>query len=320
MVVREPTVVAFGPTNRRPLAVGREARHLWERGAADVHIVRPVRNGVIADFDATVALLRPLITRALGKHPWIPPQVVVSCPAEITPVELRALQDSLHAAGGGRIITVCKPLAAGLGTGLSAHTEETILVVDIGGGATDVGLFSGGLVTATRTIPWGGESLDEAILRAVRREKGLQISQVAAEHLKEQVGSVGSVNGGTGAPPVAVEAREREQPVSSQPHDIDTARVPEILARTFQLLLSELLWTVEELPSRVQHELTAGGVVLTGGGALLRGVDELIRRHLQLPVGVATDPVSCTILGLEAIMRDLPALALNGRSFGATVG
>jgi len=317
VVVREPTVVAFGPTNRRPLAVGQEAQHLWERGAADVHIVRPVRHGVVADFDAIVALLRPLITRALGKRPWLPPQVVVSCPAEITPVELRALQDSLHAAGGGRIITVSKPLAAGLGAGLSAHTEETALVVDIGGGATDVGLFSGGLVTGTRTIAFGGESLDEAIRRAVRRERGLKISEVAAEHLKEQVGSV---NSGPGSPQVAVEGSAEEQPTGAQPHDLDTARVPEILARAFQALLSELLWTVEQLPSRVQHELTEGGVVLTGGGALLRGVDELIRRHLQLPVGVATDPVSCTILGLEAIMRDLPALALNGRSFSAAVG
>lgn len=316
VVVREPTIVAFAPPSRKPLAVGREARRLWERGVTDVQVVHPVRGGVVADFDGAVALLRQLIARALGRRPWVAPQVLASVPAEITPVALRALVDTIHAAGGGRVTTVSKPLAAALGAGLTAHNEETILVVDIGGGSTDVGVFSGGLITHARTIAFGGETLDEALLRAVRRDSGLRISEATAEKIKEQIGSV---NGWTGAPSVSVNATGEEAAEESQPHDIEAARVPRILAEAFRPLLEELLWAVDGLPRSVQHELTQGGVVLTGGGALLRGVEDLIRNTLHLPVGVATDPVSSTILGLESVMRDLPALSLGGRAFRAAV-
>jgi rod shape-determining protein MreB len=316
VVVREPTIVAFAPHSHKPVALGREARRLWERGVTEVQIIHPVRGGVVADFDGTVALLRQLVQRALGRRPWIPPQVVVSVPADISPVAQRALFDSLHASGCGHVITVSKPLAAALGAGLTSHDEETVLVVDIGGGATDVGLFSAGLVTAARTIAWGGETLDESILRAVRRESGLKISEATAEQIKEQVSSV---NGWSGAASVSVSASDDEA-LDVAPHDLDAAQVPHILAEAFETLIGELLWTVEALPRNVQHELTQGGVILTGGGALLRGVEELVRNTLHLPVAVATDPVSCTILGLEAVMRDLPALSLQGRAFGASVG
>lgn len=316
MVVREATVAAFAPGSRKPVAVGRDAHRLWERGVTDVQIVHPVRGGVVADFDATVALLRRLMQQALGRRPLFPPQILASCPSELSPVSLRALQDSLHAAGGGHVLTVLKPLAAALGAGLTANNEETILVVDIGGGSTEVGIFSAGLVTAARTIPFGGESLDQALLRAVRRESGLRISEAQAQQIKEQIGSV---NGWSGAPSLSVTATEEEATEGPTPHDLDAAKVPRLLAEAFEPLLSELLWTVETFPRNVQHELTQGGVVLTGGGALLRGVEELVRNTLHLPVGVATDPASCTILGLEAIMRDLPALSLGGKAFGAAV-
>jgi rod shape-determining protein MreB len=316
VVVREPTIVAFAPTSRKPLAMGREARRLWERGVTDVQIVHPVRGGVVADFDVTVALLRHLILRAIGRRPWLPPQIVTSCPSEITPVALRALMDSLHAAGGGHVVTVLKPLAAALGAGLTSNNEETILVIDIGGGSTEVAIFSAGLITGARTIPFGGENLDQALRRAVRRDGGVRISEAQAEQIKEQIGSV---NGWSGAPSLSVTSSEEEPAEEPVPHDIDAAKVPRLLAEAFEPLLNELLWVVETLPRNVQHELTQGGVVLTGGGALLRGVEELVRNTLHLPVGVATDPASCTILGLEAVMRDLPALALGGKAFGAAV-
>jgi rod shape-determining protein MreB len=316
VVVREPTMVAFAPRTRRVIAVGQEARRLWERGVTDVEIVRPVRGGYVADFDATVAFLRPLIMRALGRRPWFPPQTVISCPAEITPVQLRALQDSVHAAGGGHALPVSKPLAAALGAGLTADHEEATLVVDLGGGATDVGVFAGGLITATRTIAFGGETLTEALIRAVRRESGLRINEVTAQQVKEQISSL---NGYSGSGALSVAASE-EGAAEPQPHDLEAARVPEILARAMEPLLNELLWTVEQLPHPIQHELTNGGVVLTGGGALLRGIEEMVRNTLHLPTAAATDPVSCTILGLEAILRDLPSLTLNGKAFGARVG
>jgi rod shape-determining protein MreB len=313
LVVREPALVAYDGPGRRAAAVGKEARRLWERQVLDLQIVSPVRSGQVADFDATVALLRPLVTRALGRRPWLHPHVVASCPAEMTPVQARALHDSIHNAGGGQITTVFKPLAAALGAGLTAHDEESVLVVDIGGGSTDVGLVSAGLLTHNRTVPFGGQNLDEALIRAVRRETGLLLDRLTAENIKEQVGAVSGANG---AGTYSVRAREEDSPEAGAPQDLDISQVPEILGEAFEPLLEELKWAVDSLPQAVQQDLAAGGVLLTGGGALLRGVEELVREALQLPVGVATDPASCTILGLEAIIRDLPALGLAGRRFG----
>ncbi len=314
VVVREPSTVAFSDGGHQPVAVGEEARQLWDWNVSEVKVVRPIRAGVVADFDGAVMMLRRFIRQALGHRPLFSPAVVVAHPATATGVELQALRHSLAAAGAGQMTMVQKPLAAGLGAGLPLHSEESYLVIDIGAGATDIGVFSNGLVTAGHTVRYGGDDLDEALVRAVRRRRGLRITRSAAEHIKQQTGSVDRSSNPAVVPVDDVITVEEKQHLDS--YDIDIAWVPQVLTEAFQPLIEELDWIIANLPDSSRRQVERGGMVLTGGCALLRGLDELFRERLQLPVAVAPDPLSCTILGLESILNDLGALSLNGRRFG----
>ena len=315
VVVREPSVVAFGDGRRQPVAVGSEARRLWERGVSEVKVVRPVRGGMVADFDAAVAMLRRFIRQALGHRPLFSPAVVAAYPAGATGVELQALRHSLAAAGAGHMTMVQKPLAASLGAGLPLHSDESYLVVDLGAGAVDIGVFSSGLVTAGQTVRYGGDDLNEALIRAVRRQQGLRITYTAAEHIKQQAGSEQRAPNSGVVPVDDVVIVEEGQRLDCYDIEVDDW-VPQVLAEALEPLLDELTWVVEELPESSRRELELGGVVLTGGCTLLRGIEELFRERLQLPVTSAADPLSCTILGLETILNDLSTLSLNGRRFG----
>lgn len=311
VVVREPSMVAFSDGRHQPIAVGNDARQLWDWSVAEVKVIRPIRGGVVADFDEVVVMFRRFIRQALGHRPLFSPAVVVAHSAGATGVELQALHHSLTAAGAGQITMVQKSLAAALGAGLPLHSEESYLVVDIGAGATDIGVFSNGLVTAGHTVRYGGDDLDEALVRAARRQRGLRITHTAAEHIKQQAGSVA----GASNPAVMdnVVAVQQDQHLDSC--DIDVAWVSKVLSEALEPLLEELDWIITDLPEASRRQLELGGLVLTGGCALLRGIDELFRERLQLPVTVAADPLSCTILGLEAILNDVGGLSLNGRRF-----
>lgn len=315
VVVREPSMVAFSDRRRQPVAVGGEARQLWDWNVSDVKVVRPIRGGVVADFDAAVAMLRRFIRQAVGHRSLFSPGVVVASPAGATAVELQALRHSLTAAGAGHIIMVQKPLAAGLGAGVPIHSTESYLVVDIGAGATDVGVLSDGLATASQTLRYGGDDLDEALVRAVRRQRGLRIAATAAEHIKQQAGSVYRIPNNTKVPIDDVVVADEDRHLDS--YDIDVGWVPPVLAEGLEPVIEELRWLIEDLPNSSRRELELGGLVLTGGCALLHGIDELFREGLQLPVTVAADPLSCTILGLEIVLSDLTALSLNGHRFGS---
>ena len=316
VVLREPSMVAFSDGRRQPVAVGTKARQLWDWSVSDVKVLRPVRGGLVADFDGAVAMLRPFIRQALGHRPLLSPAVVAACPTGATQVELQALRHSLAAAGAGHITMVEKPLAAGLGAGIPIHSEENCLIVDIGAGATDVGVFSTGLVTGGKTVRYGGDDLDEALIRAVHRQRGLRITPTAAEHIKQQAGSVQRTANGAQVPIDDVVVVDEDRHLDSC--DINVDWVPAVLAGALAPIVEELRWLIESLSSSSRREVELGGVVLTGGCALLRGIDELFRDELHLPVRIAADPLSCTILGLETVLNDLTALSLNGRRFGAS--
>jgi len=315
VVLREPSFVAFEDRRHKPVAVGVEARRLWERGVDELEIVRPVQGGVVADFDAAVAMLRQFIRRALGHRPLLSPLVVVATPAGATQVEERALHNALIAAGAGHIVNVQRPLAVGLGSGLPMQSDDSYLLVDIGAGCTDVGVFHHGLVTSIRSFRFGGDDLDEAIIRTVKRQRGIRIGYPGAESLKREAGSVETAlhNGPVHVDDVVMV--ENEQHVES--YEIEVDEVPQILTKAFAQLISELNWLIEELPRAQKQQVAGGGIVLSGGTALLEGLDQLLGSSLHLPCIVATDPISCTILGLEAVLSDIEALSLGGQRFGA---
>lgn len=315
VVLREPSFIAFEDHGRKPVAVGTEARQLWERGVDDVEVVRPIRGGVVAQFDAAVAMLRQFIHRALGHRPLLSPLVVVAMSPGATQVEERALNDVLRAAGAGHVISVQRPLAVGLGSGLPLQSDDSYLLVDIGAGCTDAGVFHNGLVTSIRSFRFGGDDLDEAIIRAVKRQRGIRIGSPAAEHLKREAGSVQTAlhNGPVQIDDVVLVDNDRHL----ESYEIEVDQIPQILTRAFDPLAEELEWLIEELPRAQRQQVAGGGLALSGGTALLQGLDELLGSRLHLPTTVATDAISCTILGLEAVLSDIEALSLGGQRFGA---
>lgn len=314
VVVREPTVIAFEAGDRRPVAVGLEAKRMLERDVEGVQVVRPVRGGVVADFDAAVVMLRHFLARALGRRPLFSPLVITSVPNEATSVEARVLSDTIRAAGGGQIVPVQRTLAAALGAGLRVDGDASQLVIDLGAGMTSIGVVAMGLATTGVSVRYGGDDMDEGIRRAIRRNQGIRISAAAAELAKLHVGSLLAPDDHDSLRVDGVAANGGG--VASA--DIALAEVPEQLIRGLGRIVSEVLWIIEELPPRQQSEIAAAGAVLTGGGALLGGLDAFFAERLGIPVRVATDPPSCTILGLESVLNDPQAVSLDGRRFKAT--
>lgn len=311
VVVREPAVVAYGESRRHPLAFGLEARRLMERAVDGVRIVQPIRGGVVADFDAAVALLRHFIHKALGRRPLFNPVIVTACPTACSPVEHRALQDALRLAGGGRILVVQKALAAAIGAGLPLDSIETHMLVDIGAGSTDIGAVSMGLLSAGVSPTMAGDRIDEAIVRHVKRTQGIRISATTAEEMKIQMGAVdpllsGNSNG------FSTSTDEL------QAYDVNMDEIPACVADSVLPIYDEIAWLIEQLPPKARAEIGANGITLTGGTALLKGLHEHMAGWLGVPVQVATDPMSCTILGLQSIVNDMGALSLEGRRFSYT--
>lgn len=286
---------------------------MLERDVEGVQVVRPIRHGVVAHFDAAVAMLRAFIQQALGKRPLLNPLVITSHPNEATMVEQRALVDTIRAAGGGQIISVQRALATALGSGLSIGGDQSQMVIDLGAGMTSASVVAMGLATTGISVRFGGDDLDELIRRAVRRSQGIRISASSAEQVKLHVGTLLPPDqsdsmrvdgvGANGEPAVGA--------------DISVTDVPELLARGLTWVVGEIAWVLEELPPRQQTEVAASGAVLTGGGALLGGIDAFMSEWLGIPVRIATDPPSCTILGLEAVLNDPHAVSLDGRRFRA---
>jgi len=311
VVVREPSVIAFDRTGRKPVAVGLEAKRMLERDVVDVRVIQPVKGGVVADFDATVTMLRHFVQQALGRRPLLSPLVITSHPDQATQVERRALIDALRAGGGGQVLSVRKSLATAIGGALPVGGDVSYMVIDLGAGMTNVGIVAMGLATTGVSIRCGGDDLNEMIRRAVRRTQGIRINPVAAEQIKLHVGTLAGSDDGES---MRVEGiRDDGEPTIST--DIDLADVPTLLAHGLNRIVSEVIWLLRELPPRQQSEIAANGAVLTGAGAMLGGIDSYFAEKLGIPVSVATDPPSCTILGLESVLNDPAAVSLEGRRF-----
>ncbi|MFQ6133832.1 MAG: rod shape-determining protein [Armatimonadota bacterium] len=311
VVVREATAVAYTDRRRRPIALGEEARLMAGKDIPGLRVVRPVVGGVVADFDAAVDLLRHCLRGVLGRRPVFAPVAIAAATSESTEVERRALHDCLRSAGAGRAYLVPKCLAAGLGSELPMEDASSRMVVDIGAGTTDIGILSMGAVTSTNSLHYAGDDLDEGIRRWVKRRHDTVISRRAAEELKVRVAAVepalsresGSING--------LEANGN----SVAGLRIPAEAIPKVLAGAVMPIIGELSWMLDNLPAERRAELTNTGIVLTGGSSLLRGLPDLFQEKLQVPVTVARDPLSCTVLGIEYIMANLENLSLEGRRY-----
>ncbi|UDM31731.1 rod shape-determining protein [Lentilactobacillus laojiaonis] len=302
IVLREPSVVSKSTKNGEIIAVGEEARDMIGRTPSSIEIVRPMKDGVIADYDTTVAMLKYFIGKALG-HSSGKPYVMVCVPTGITAVEKRAVIDATKVAGARDAYVIEEPFAAAIGAGLPVMDPTGSMVVDIGGGTTDVATISLGGIVSSRSVRIAGDKLNEFIYQYVRQKYNLLIGERTAEQLKWDIG--------TASPEVAesinsVPVRGRDL-VTGLPKSVDVTAVDinTAIGEGIQEIISTIKETLEETSPEIAADVIDHGIVLTGGGALLRNLADVIADATQVPVSIAKDPLDCVAVGTGESLKSI---------------
>jgi rod shape-determining protein MreB len=304
IVLREPSVVAKDVRTNRTLAVGEEARQMLGRTPSNIQAIRPLRDGVIADFEVTEAMLSYFIkkvTRAGSFWSFFRPKpsVIICVPAEITSVEERAVRDAAKLAGARSVDIIEEPMAAAIGAGLPIEGPSGNMVVDIGGGTTDVAVISLGGIVVSQSLRVAGNKMDEAIIRHIRRVYNLMIGERTSEDIKVKIGSAYRLD-----PELTLEIRGRDL-INGLPKTvkITSEEVREALSEPIQAIVEAVKSVLEKTPPELAADIIDRGIILTGGGALLRGLDVLLGEVTGIPVLVADDPMSCVAIGTGQRVR-----------------
>lgn len=304
VVLREPSIVAVKAGTTQVLAVGEEAKRMLGRTPGNITAIRPLKDGVIADFEITEAMLRHFITKAHSKRGLIRPRVVIAVPSGITEVEKRAVKDSALHAGAREVYLIEEPMAAAIGVGLPVTDPAANMIVDIGGGTTEVAIISLAGIVFSRSVRVAGDEWDEAIVNYIKRNYNILIGERTAEDIKLQLGSAFPL--------------EKELSMNVKGRDL-VAGLPKTVTITSQEIRSALMEpittildavriTLERCPPELSADLVDHGVVLAGGGALLRGLDQLIAQETGLPVHVAEDPLSAVVEGTGRALQEIEFL------------
>jgi rod shape-determining protein MreB and related proteins len=315
VVLFEPSVIAIDERSGKVLAVGAEAKRMIGRTPAAISATRPLRHGVIADFDVTAQMLRHFMHKAIGSR-FAHPRVILCVPSGLTPLERDAVEEAARAAGARAVYPLEEPLAAAIGAGLPIADPVASTVVDIGGGTTEVAVISLGSMVVWRSLPVGGYEMDDAIVAHVRREHGLEIGEGRAERLKIEIGSAWELPDDSQA-----EANGRDLRTGRLRRAVVSA---EEARQALEPPLLQIIEAVRELLAQAPPELSADiserGIVLAGGGVLLRGFRERLHAETSLPVHLAKEPLTCVARGaghcldeLETIARTTKATKQNGR-------
>jgi len=304
IVLREPSVVARDTRSGKTLAVGEEARRMLGKTPSNIQAIRPLRDGVIADFEVTEAMLNYFIkkvTRSNGFLSFLRPKpaVTICVPAEITSVEERAVRDAAKLAGARSVDIIEEPMAAAIGAGLPIDGPSGNMVVDIGGGTTDVAVISLGGIVVSQSIRVAGNKCDEAISRHIRRVYNLMIGERTAEDIKINIGSAYKLD-----PELTMDIRGRDL-INGLPKtvNITSEEVREALAEPLGAIIDAVKSVLEKTPPELAADIIDRGIILTGGGALLRGLDALLGEVTGIPVIVAEDPMSCVAIGTGQRVR-----------------
>ncbi|MCY0876444.1 MAG: rod shape-determining protein [Firmicutes bacterium] len=301
VVLNEPSVVAIESNSKRVVAVGEEARKMLGRTPGNIVAIRPLREGVIADFEITEVMLKHFIAKAVGKGRFARPNVCVCIPAGITSVEQKAVRQATEAAGAKRVYLIEEPKAAAIGAGLDITQPSGNMVVDIGGGTTDVAVLSLGDVVTASSIRVAGDKFDEAIIRYIKRNHNLLIGERTAEEIKIRVVSVFPEGRQE-----EIDIRGRDM-ISGLPKTVTiyTREMAEALADSVQSIVATAKTVLERTPPELASDIFDKGVVVTGGGALLHGIDRLLTEELQVPVNIADDPMTCVARGTGAFLENI---------------
>ena len=295
IIMREPSVVAYDVRNDAVRAVGREAKEMIGRTPGSIVAVRPLKDGVIADFDVTTAMLKRFVSVALKGSFFSRVRMVICIPAGVTEVESRAVYDAAKQAGAYDVDLVEEPMAAAVGAGLPVQEATGNMIVDIGGGTSEIAVISLGDIVTAQSLRIAGDDLDEAIINYMRKKHNLLIGERTAEQIKIDIGSAKEYEGET-----SIEIKGRNV-VDGLPKNvtITSAEVRGALLDTVSQIIDAIRTTLEKTPPELSADIIDSGITLTGGTALLRGLAELIAEETGMPVSVAANPLDCVVLGAQ---------------------
>ncbi|MFH1878768.1 MAG: rod shape-determining protein [Candidatus Omnitrophota bacterium] len=301
IVLCEPSVVAIEAGTTNVLAVGEEAKRMLGRTPGNIVAIRPMRDGVIADFEITESMLRYFIKKVHNSRRLVRPRIVIAIPSGITEVEKRAVRDSALHAGAREVFMIEEPVAASIGVGLPIQDPSGNMVIDIGGGTTEMAVISLAGVVYSKSIRIGGDELDEAIINYLKRTYNLMIGERTAEEIKIRIGS-----GYPMEEELTMEVRGRDL-VAGLPKmvSVTSEEVREALSEPIAQIVEAVRITLERTPPELSADLIEKGLILAGGGALLRGLDKLIAEETGLPVHIADDPLTAVALGTGKVLSEL---------------
>jgi rod shape-determining protein MreB len=282
-------------------AVGATAKEMIGKTPGNIVAVRPMRNGVIADFDVTEALISYFIQKVHNRKFGIMPRVVIAVPSGITGVEKRAVINSAERAGARQVFVIEEPMAAGIGAGLPMLDPIGNMIVDIGGGTTEVAVLSLGGMVASKSVRVAGDKFDEALIQHLRRAYNLQVGEQTAEKIKIEIGSLFPLEA-----EMSLEVSGRDV-MSMMPRKVavTSEEIREAMKEPFESILQAIKETLEQTPPELAGDLTQRGITLAGGGSLIRGIDRAIRKEIDIPVRIAEDPLTCVARGTGLVIENL---------------
>jgi rod shape-determining protein MreB and related proteins len=304
IVLHEPTVVAIAVAESKIVAVGQEARDMYGRAPETIEVMRPLRDGVIADYEVTQKLLGYVIEKVCGRLRLFRPNVVITVPWGVTSVESRAVQEATLQAGAREVFLIPEPLAGALGADLPVATPSGNMIVDLGGGASEAAVVSMNGIVSAHTVRAGGMKLDEAIVSYIRKKFGLVIGEPTAEEIKIQIGAAFPLDD-----ELSMEIQGRDQ-VNGLPRavTVTTGEIIEALQEPLGLIVGAVRTVLEKTPPELASDIIDRGMVLCGGGSLLRGIDKLLTKDTGVPAYVAENPLACVALGTHKAFRHLEIL------------
>ena len=305
IVLNEPSVVAITTRKGKKMvqAVGEEAKMMLGRTPGNIEAIRPLRDGVIADFEVAEEMIKHFIRKVHNRRSFASPQIVVCVPSGSTAVERRAIQESAESAGARRVYLVEEPMAAAIGAGLPVTEPTGSMVVDIGGGTTEVAVLSLGGIVYSRSVRVGGDKMDEAIIGYIRRTHNLLVGEATAERVKTEIGSACAPENGEGME-MTIKGRDLMNGVPKEIF-VSQRQIAESMAEPVGAIVEAVKVALEHTAPELAADIVDKGIVLTGGGALLGNLDFVLRHSTGLPVSIAEGPLSCVALGTGRVLEDM---------------
>ncbi len=304
IVLREPSVVAVSQGNGKVLAVGAEAKQMLGRTPGNIQAIRPMKDGVIANFEITESMIRHFIQKVHNRKALVRPRIIIAVPSGITQVEKRAVRDSAESAGAREVYLIEEPMAAAIGVGLPVQEPSGNMIVDIGGGTTEVAVISMSGIVFSKSVRVAGDVMDEVIVNYIKKKYNLLIGERTAENIKIKIGNVHPTGNNE-----SFEGKGRDL-VAGIPKTllITEDNVREALAETINQIIHAVKVTLERTPPELAADIVDKGIVLAGGGSLIKGLDILLREETGLPISLAEDPLSAVVLGTGKVLDEIELL------------